>query len=548
MTKSTAAFSRMILRRRIRNSGAGRLLPWLVSLLLCPLLMSAAWSQQPADRVALIIGNATYHDARPQLRGPINDARALAEQLRRLNFDVDLQEDLGKEKMRLAIAAFIGKISNGTTAFFYFSGFGLQSVRQSYLIPVDAQIRTEENVWRDGVSVDELLAEINRKGAKIKIMIIDAARKNPFERRFRATSMGLAPIVAPVGTLALYSAAPGKELDDSSAADSLFATELIKEIRSPNLTAEAAFNRARIGVSRASANKQVPFLASSLTEEFYFAPSRSLVTEPEALKAAPPAREPAQASAPPPPRESSQATSGPGNVFQDCTDCPGLVAMPAGSFEMGSSASDYDKPIHRVSIPKSFAIGRYEVTFKEYDKCVEEKGCKRSPDDRGWGRGMHPVINVSWVDAKEYTTWLSKKTGHVYRLPSEAEWEYAARAGSGASFWWGSGVGSRLANCRECRTGQAEHTMPVGSYKPNAFGLFDTAGNAAEWTEDCWNDDYRGAPTNGSAWTKGNCALRVLRGGSFDSQATYVQSGARFRYDIDVPYSANGFRVVRELP
>jgi formylglycine-generating enzyme required for sulfatase activity len=225
-----------------------------------------------------------------------------------------------------------------------------------------------------------------------------------------------------------------------------------------------------------------------------------------------------------------------------------MVVVPAGSFQMGSSSSEYDKPLHRVTIGNSYAIGRFEVTFKEFDKCVEEGGCKHRPDDRGWGRGSHPVINVSWLDAKEYTAWLSKKTGHVYRLPSEAEWEYAARGGSGASFWWGSSVGTRQANCRECRTGQAEHTMPVGSYKPNGFGLYDTAGNAAEWVEDCWNDDYKGAPTNGSAWSNGNCQLRVLRGGSFDSEANYVQSGVRFRYDYDVPYSANGFRVLRELP
>jgi formylglycine-generating enzyme required for sulfatase activity len=143
---------------------------------------------------------------------------------------------------------------------------------------------------------------------------------------------------------------------------------------------------------------------------------------------------------------------------------------------------------------------------------------------------------------------LSKKTGHVYRLPSEAEWEYAARARTGTSYWWGREVGAREANCRECRTGESERTFPVGSFKPNAFGLYDTAGNVAEWVEDCWNDDYKGAPTNGAAWTKGDCRLRVLRGGSFDSQAQYVKSHARFRYDADVPYSANGFRVVREQP
>jgi formylglycine-generating enzyme required for sulfatase activity len=178
---------------------------------------------------------------------------------------------------------------------------------------------------------------------------------------------------------------------------------------------------------------------------------------------------------------------------------------------------------------------------------VSDGGCKYKPADRGWGRGNRPVINVSWLDAKEYVTWLSQKTGQAYRLPTEAEWEYAARGGSSTPFWWGRTAGSRQANCRECSTGQSEQTMPVGSYKPNPFGVFDTAGNAAEWVEDCWNDGYRGAPTDGSAWLKGECRLRVLRGGSFDSQSDYVRSNSRFRYDVDVRYSANGFRVVREL-
>jgi formylglycine-generating enzyme required for sulfatase activity len=224
-----------------------------------------------------------------------------------------------------------------------------------------------------------------------------------------------------------------------------------------------------------------------------------------------------------------------------------MVVVPAGSFDMGSN-TDYENPVHRVTIAKPFAIGRYEVTFDEWDRCVEEKGCKFRPDDREWGRGKRPVINVSWLDAREYVSWLSQKTGKTYRLPSEAEWEYAARAGTNTGYWWGANVGSRQANCRECGSGTSQQTQPVGSYPANAFGLYDTSGNAAEWVEDCWNDNYRSAPKDGSAWTTGQCRLRVLRGGAFDSAAKYVRSTARFRYDSDVRYSANGFRVVRDMP
>ena len=530
------------------------LLFWLCLLVFFSSLTAAAL---PAERVALVIGNANYPDARTPLSSTIRDARTLADEFRRIDFDVDFKENLNKQNMQNAVAAFTGKIANGTVALLYFSGFGLDVGRQTYLIPVDAQIWTEADVRRDGISVDAVLADMHRAGAKVKIIILDAARRSPFERRFRASAAGLAPINAPVGTLALYSAAPGQIIDESSGANNLFVGELIKELRSPNLTAEDIFNRARIGVSRASNNEQVPWVTSSLVEEFYFRPSSSAVMTPAPAPSPPPQPSPpspgtstSSRSSPtvsaPPPRESPRSGSKSGDVFRDCPDCPEMAVVPAGSFAMGSS-SEYEKPVHRVNIARNFAVGRREVTFAEWDKCVDDGGCKSRPQDRGWGRGDRPVINVSWLDAKEFVVWLSRKTGQIYRLPSEAEWEYAARAGTDTPFWWGGAAGSRQANCRECNTGQSEQTLPVGTFHANRFGLYDTAGNAAEWVEDCWNDNYVGAPTDGSAWTSGQCRLRVLRGGSFDSASTYTRSTARFRYDFDVRYYANGFRVVREL-
>jgi formylglycine-generating enzyme required for sulfatase activity len=200
-----------------------------------------------------------------------------------------------------------------------------------------------------------------------------------------------------------------------------------------------------------------------------------------------------------------------------------------------------------VAIANPFAIGRREVTFDEWDACFTAGACKYQPDDHGWGRGNRPVINVSWDDAKAFVGWLAQKTGRSYRLPSESEWEYAARAGTTSAFWWGRDAGSGHANCTDCVAPPANQTMPAGSFRPNGFGLYDVAGNAAEWVEDCWNDNYRGAPGDGSAWTTGQCQERVLRGGSFASKATLIRSAARFRYDADVRYYANGFRVARAL-
>ncbi len=563
-------------------------------------LPPSALAQQNSPRVALIIGNSSYPDAGSPLPTTANDARTLADEFRRLNFSVDLKENVSKEDMRRAIDAFVGKITKDTEALFYFGGFGLQVDRRTYLLPVNAQVWTEADVRRDGVSLDNILAEMHRRGAKVKVIIIDAARRNPFERRFRAAPAGLAPPDAPEGTLALFSSAPGVLVRDSDTGNtnSVLVTELVKELRSPDQTAEQVFNRTRIGVSRASNNEIVPWVASSLLNEFYFQSShaQTAAAPPEQASAAPPsaspsppapeppqrppppapsqqhaaeppqrppppapsqqhAAEPPRAPSPspspqhapePPPSESTRAQLEPGRPFRDCPNCPEMTVVPAGTFTMGGK-SDYDHPAHRVTIKNKFAIGRYEVTFDEWDACVEQGACKTRPSDRGWGKGTHPVINVTWPDAKAFASWLSEKTGQKYRLPSEAEWEYAARAGTTSTYWWGQDIDSRQANCKSCNTGQTQKTLPVGSFKPNQFGLFDTAGNVAEWVEDCWHADYQGAPVDATAWTEPQCQLRVLRGGAFDSEAAYVSSSARFRYDYDVPYSANGFRLVREL-
>jgi len=214
---------------------------------------------------------------------------------------------------------------------------------------------------------------------------------------------------------------------------------------------------------------------------------------------------------------------------------------------MGSTEKPSEAPVHHVAIRKAFAIGRREVTFAEWDRCVAAGSCKFNPPDQGWGRGDRPVIDVSWDDAKDFTGWLSQKTGETYRLAAEAEWEYAARAGTTSAYWWGQQIGAGRADCADCGVKPTKQTAPTGSFRPNAFGLYDTAGNAAEWVQDCWNASYRGAPNDGSAWNSGDCTLRVLRGGSFADTANHLRSAARFHYDEDVRYYANGFRVVREL-
>jgi formylglycine-generating enzyme required for sulfatase activity len=604
---------------------------------------TAALAQAPGGRsskgFALVIGNGSYPDAMLPIASAVKDARSLAEELRRNDFDVDEKENANRETMRRAIDTFLTKIQPGSAALFYFSGFGIQSARESYLIPVDAQIWSEPEVKRDGFGLDDILGQMGQRGARVKMAIIDASRRNPYERRFRASSAGLATIDATDGTLAIFAAAPGKVSNDGTSDTSLFMQELLKEIRTPDNNAEEAFNHVRLGVSRASNREQIPWVVSSLSEDFSFgkqdigapaarsrsgppssgaraaapapppptsiippspppgpavqsrstqevpspapgpAPTqgaRPATAPPAALPSqtapppgptqavgpatAPPPALPAQTAPPPGPTQLARPAAAPpaalpvqtalphpGDSLRDCPDCPELIIIPSGSFDMGTAATPFDRPVHRVKIAEPFAMSRNEITFDDWDKCVAAGACKFKPDDRGWGRGDRPVINVSWLDAKEYVTWLAQKTGKPYRLPSEAEWEYAARGGTKTPFYWGTQVGARMANCRDCQTGEPVQTFAVGSFPPNPFGLNDMAGNAAEWVEDCWNESYKGAPSDGSAWTNGSCSLRVLRGGSFDTQSAYLKPAARFRYDADVRYFGNGFRVARKV-
>lgn len=251
--------------------------------LLTPLIFSAAVfsvvsiapSFAASDRYALVIGNAKYPDAEAPLKEPINDARDVADELKRDGFNVDIGENLTGEQMRRAFDRLYGKIKPGSVALVFFSGFGVQSNRQSFMIPVDAQIWTEPDVRRDGFSLETVLGEINSRGAGVKIALMDASRRNPFERRFRSFSAGLAPVIAPNGTLVMYSAALSSVISDNGTDHSLFVRELLKEIRTPDLMAEETLNRTRVGVTRASRSEQVPWISSSLAEDFSFIPGGS---------------------------------------------------------------------------------------------------------------------------------------------------------------------------------------------------------------------------------------------------------------------------------
>ncbi|PIT05604.1 hypothetical protein TSA1_36380 [Bradyrhizobium nitroreducens] len=270
------------------------LLPLLIS------LVPTAPSLAAGDRFALVIGNAKYPDADAPLKEPINDARDVADELKRDGFAVEIGENLTGDGMRRAFDKLYGKIKPGSVALVFFSGFGIQSARQSYMLPIDAQIWTESDVRRDGFSLETVLGELNTRGAGVKIALIDASRRNPFERRFRSFSAGLTPVIAPNGTLVMYSAALASVVSDAGGDHSLFVQELLKEIRVPDLMAEETLNRTKMGVTRASRGEQVPWISSSLAEDFSFSPGAVGSRPAPATPPAPPAPPPVVANNPPP--------------------------------------------------------------------------------------------------------------------------------------------------------------------------------------------------------------------------------------------------------
>jgi formylglycine-generating enzyme required for sulfatase activity len=243
----------------------------------------------------------------------------------------------------------------------------------------------------------------------------------------------------------------------------------------------------------------------------------------------------------------------PKDSFRECDkDCPWMIVVPAGEFMMGSPETEKDRrddegPQHSVTIAKPFAVSVYDVTFADWDACHSVGGCPYIGDG-GYGRATRPVINVSWDEARQYVAWFSQMTSRPYRLLTEAEWEYAARASSTTAYFWGDEIGEGNANCNGCGS-QWAGTSPVGSFKPNAFGLYDMAGNVWQWVQDCYHANYNGAPTDGSEWTVDDCKLRVFRGGSWgpSSLPGALRSAYRFRLGSDFRNTNLGFRLGRTL-
>jgi lipoprotein NlpI len=382
-------------------------------------VISTTPSPAAGDRFALVIGNSKYPDADAPLKEPITDARAVADELKRDGFTVDTGENLTGDGMRRAFDKLYGKLRPGSVALIFFSGFGIQSNRQSYMIPVDAQIWTEQDVRHDGFSLETVLGEINSRGAGVKIALVDASRRNPYERRFRTFSAGLAPVIAPNGTLVMYSAALSSVVSDNGGDQSLFVQELLKEIRVPDLMAEETLNRTRVGVTRASRGEQVPWISSSLAEDFSFIPGApgnrpappplpqqqvTAVTPPPppppvmstptpvAVAPPPPPPPPVDNSSPPP---SPSVDTGPSQVA--LADDPTIKSLTA---KLDANPDDVSALYRRGQVYAS--KGAYSLAIKDFDGSlrINPKDVE-ALNNRCWARAVIGDLQSALKDCNE---------------------------------------------------------------------------------------------------------------------------------------------------
>lgn len=615
------------------------------------LLSLLAMFSSPAKaerRVALVIGNGSYAKV-PKLANPTNDAGAIEALFKAAGFNKVVRADnLGATQMRRALRDFSNEVQDADMAVVFYAGHGMEMNGTNYLIPVDAVLERDIDVADETVSLDRI-NQVLEQAKRLRLVILDACRDNPFVRSMRRTlagraiGRGLAPVeVATTDTLIAYAAKAGSTAMDGDGANSPYTAALVKHLATPGLDVRLALGRVRDEVLRTTSRRQEPFVYGSLggTEvQLIAAPRQPVLTSPTVVGGAPPSaaaeawnqiketsdasvleafvarfndtffgdlaksrlatmrREQqrlallqkqdedlkrAEAAAAEAKRKAEEEarkgdlvaslTPGSGRSARNCPLCPEMVVVPAGHFTMGGQNDSIS-----VSINYQLAVGRFAVTRGEFEAFVNETGYNTHPgcshrmnsgifadwkfkSDHSWRKvgfeqtDRHPVVCVSWDDANAYVNWLSGKTGLSYRLLSDAEREYATRAGTITLYWWGNLITSAQANYNGhiYRTGGTvgqfrQRTVPVDSFAANPWGLYNVHGNVWDWTEDCWNAGNSGNPGNGIPRTNGDCGRRVIRGGSWEDVYGHLEAADRVGIRRDNRGPNMSFRVARTL-
>lgn len=522
---------------------------FLLSLFSLIFLASPAYSQ---SRVALVVGNASY--SKNFLKNPVNDAKAFARALAETGFDVTLKTDTTKKEFTQAINAFGRKLQKGGTGLFYYAGHGIQVHGRNYLLPIDMKIESESDVEYEAVDAGRILGKMQDAGNRLNIVILDACRDNPFVRGFgSAGSRGLAQMDAPTGSFIAYATRPGAEASDGDENHSPYTAALLKHIKEPELSIEHFFKKVRKDVITRTQGKQVPWDSSSLVGDFYFSGtvSKTAITSTRKVPNQP-------AATPSTPQPALQSTS---TTWHDSTTGMEFIFIKGGCFQMGSAASNLERqedegPIHEVCVD-DFYMGKFEVTNEQFRKYLpthssgEYEGISLNGDNQ-------PAVLISWTDARNYARWLSEQSGKQYRLPTEAEWEYAAKAGKNVSRFWDNSEDSACSHAsvadqsaknlwrswktHDCNDGYPA-TAPVGSFPPNRFGLHDMLGNVWEWCSDWYDQNYyTNSPRKNPAGPERGI-YRAGRGGGWVGNPSFLRIEDRSFDTPDKKYNDLGFRL-----
>jgi formylglycine-generating enzyme required for sulfatase activity len=572
-----------------------------------PARAAALQTSETGQRRALVIGNAAYADQ--PLQSALHDASDMSSTLSALGFDVTRRTNLNEADMHQALASFAETLGPRDTALVYFAGHGLQAGGDALLMPTDATEHMPVTLVKKGIAVHEIVDRLTPgRDAGANIVVLDMCLDDPFGgmplREIKTPLHSFIAYASEPGKKTTednrngrFTAALLRALKNKPQIQAHFLSgELTSKDRSAIAQYESASDdqvRTR-GILPKDSNEQYELtfwesikdstypsdyeaylkaypngrfatLAKARIERLHAAasakPAASAAPAPVAkaatpAPASPVAQEkphPAPAPAPAPAvAATAPAKTAAGNEIKDCPSCPALIPITPGNFSMGSNNDDpAEKPPHRVSIAHAYAIGKTAVTVEQWNACVDAGACTRIAPDAESNTpppANSPMRNVSWDDAQVYVKWLSKTGGKPYRLPTEAEWEYAARGGTQDTYWWGNQFKKGMGDCKDCGDPySATMPTPVASFAANPYGLYDMNGGVWEWVADCWHSSYKGAPADGRAWDDPSCSVRVIRGGSWREGSAYMQSATRFKYSSSVRQSQNGFRVLREM-
>ena len=534
------------------------------------------------EKYALVIGNSKYADS--PLNNPVNDAVDMSAKLTQRAFNVTTLLDANKRQMKTAITSFTRKLKEGSVGLFYYAGHGLEVKGDNYLIPISADIQSEADIEYEGINAGRILSNMGNADNSLNLVILDACRNNPFARSFRSSTRGLAKMTAPTGSMLMYATKPGDVAADGEGRNGIFTQHLLESLDKPGLTAEQVFKKTAAGVYRSTNKKQSPYIEGVMFGDFYFLPDSSVesaMPEPANVSSdsliqvelafwqsaeklgtsegytnylekypngsfASLARQKIRShsnavAAEPIPITPVIAESDDRTTKQEKRHRyePEMVRISGGSFMMGFHDDDVgDKKLHLVNL-NAFEIGKYEVTQAQWQAMMGKNPSNFSGCDNC------PVESISWNDIQTYLQKLNAKTGKKYRLPSEAEWEYACRSGESNDNYCGGNNEDQLAWHSSNSTGK---THAVGQKKANAYGLHDMSGNVWEWLQDCWNDRYNHPAVDGSALKTGNCNKRPLRGGSWDDNPDALRPTNRTGRSADYRYYyLGGFRLSRTL-